>query len=234
VSHEAEKAIKNEVAATKDKELIELLDYVINQPASEKTYENGTRDEGRNGTTLEDFMKDRNAIKAKLTRPHVIALRLYTTPAYSRINKPLVAETKHPLPYLVYFINDGCKKLREAVETNEMTTALWRGVKQVTIDDKFKERGGTHFSPMSTTSDLDVALKYGTCHAGSVIFKIIADNTLKHGAGLQWLSAFASEKEELYPPLTFLQPTKRMQTLTSEKTGAKVTIVEVTPDLSAT
>ena len=233
---------QNEAERNDAEGIMSLLDYVINQPSSEKIYSNGKRDEGRNGMRLEDFMKHPNVAKAQLKRPHVIALRFYTTMAFWRINQSLKSEvrTKHPLPFTVHFIWEGAKLLRRvAAEHPNMPTVLWRGVKNVSIDRTFKERGGTHFSPMSTTSDLDVAIKYGTCNAGSLIFKIDASTALRHGADLEWLSAFASEKEELFPPLTFLQPSKdvngrtREQTVTSSITGASVTVVELVPDLSA-
>ena len=192
---------------------------------------------------LDDLMKHPNVVKARLQRPHVIALRFYTTMAFWRINKSLSSEvrTKHPLPFTVHFIWEGAKLLRRvaAEHSKSMPTVLWRGVKKVAIDSRFREHGGTHFSPMSTTSDLDVAIKYGTCNAGSVIFKIDASTALRHGADLEWLSAFASEKEELFPPLTFLQPSKdaqgrvKVQTVRSDITGASVTVVELVPDLSA-
>ena len=89
---------------------------------------------------------------------------------------------------------------------------------------------------MSTTTDLDVALGYlsgMTLDQGAVLFRVIVTSKLKMGAKLSWLSTFPNEAEVLYPPLTFLQPTGRMQSVTSEVSGAQVTIMEVTPDLSA-
>ena len=174
-----------------------------------------------------------------------------TTAAYWRINNPLrdrkrYAERRsHPLPATVYYIQDGIKKLRAAiVEANNSeskhgskqsgsSTVLWRGMKNVKVGDRFKNEGGTELAPMSTTSDLNIAIEYGTCSTGSLIFKIQVPDALASGADLEWLSAFPTEAEVLYPPLTFLRPTGRMQSLTSEVSGAQVTIMEVTPDLSA-
>ena len=89
-----EKTIIEEVNNLGDPEIIGLLDYIINQPVSEKVYKNAgkdsTRDKGRApGTCLKDFMQNENAIKGNLNRWHVIALRLYTTKAYKFINDPL-------------------------------------------------------------------------------------------------------------------------------------------------
>ena len=170
-----------------------------------------------------------------------------TTAAYWRINNPLRDRTRyaerrpHPLPATVFYIQDGIKKLRAAVvdanqsenKQNGKNTVLWRGMKNVKVGDRFKNEGGTELAPMSTTSDLNIAIEYGTCSTGSLIFKIQVPDALASGADLGWLSAFPSEAEVLYPPLTFLRPTGRMQNLTSKVSGAQVTIMEVTPDLSA-
>lgn len=66
-----------------------------------------------------------------------------------------------------------------------------------------------------------------------MLFKLKLQNPLDHGASLDWLSAFPAESEVLYPPLTFLQPTNRIQSIESKKSGASVTIIELQPNLSA-
>ena len=179
-----------------------------------------------------------------------------TTPAYWRINNPLRDRERykerrpHPLPATVFYIQDGIKKLRAVEHDNSSTSSshgeakmsttrqnknvvLWRGMKNVHVSQEFKMEGGTELAPMSTTSNLDIAIQYGTCSTGSLIFKLVVPDALAHGADLQWLSAFPGEAEVLYPPLTFLRPTGREQELVSKVSGARVSIVEVTPDLSA-
>ncbi len=52
-------------------------------------------------------------------------------------------------------------------------------------------------------------------------------NALQRGAGVEWLSAFPTEEEIVFSPLTFLQPTGRWQVV--ELNGMRFTIVEVTP-----
>jgi hypothetical protein len=47
------------------------------------------------------------------------------------------------------------------------------------------------------------------------------------GADVSWLSAFPIEEEILYPPLTFLQPTGRVETTSIDNT--MFTIVEIQP-----
>ena len=84
---------------------------------------------------------------------------------------------------------------------------------------------------MSTTRDLAVALQYGACKNGSVLFRIEVPDALGQGADLRWVSAFPSDAEVLYPPLTFLRPTGRVQDVAQSQT--MLTVVEVMPDLSA-
>ena len=50
---------------------------------------------------------------------------------------------------------------------------------------------------------------------------------LPRGADLQYLSAFPAEKELLYPPLTFLQPTG--WSMEHSVGGVKFTVIEVEP-----
>ena len=86
--------------------------------------------------------------------------------------------------------------------------------------------------PTGTTTDLAVALQYSTSQA-SLLFKIKTKSFMQRGADLSYLSAFPGERELLYPPLTFLQPTgKTMDYVVEAADGApaaKYTIVEVEP-----
>ena len=56
---------------------------------------------------------------------------------------------------------------------------------------------------------------------------------LATGADLQWLSAFPGEAEMLYPPLTFLKPTGKTDTVSVDFNGGlcSFTVVEVEPVL---
>ena len=64
------------------KEVLELLNYILNEETSEKEYPNGIRDQGRKGKKLIYFLMHQTAQKAMLTVAEVVALRLYTTAAY--------------------------------------------------------------------------------------------------------------------------------------------------------
>ncbi len=82
---------------------------------------------------------------------------------------------------------------------------------------------------MSTTTDIATAVSYSVS-SESLIFKIVTSNGLQRGADLQWLSAFPTEAEILYPPLTYLQPTKRSQVI--QVHNRRFTVVEVYPTLA--
>jgi hypothetical protein len=81
---------------------------------------------------------------------------------------------------------------------------------------------------MSTTTDIATAVSY-SLSSECLLFKIVTKNGLQRGADLQWVSAFPSEAEILFPPLTYLQPTGRTQVI--EVNLCRVTVVEVIPTL---
>ena len=67
--------------------------------------------------------KQPDARKAKLTAAHVLALRLYTSNSYARINGPLRDGARpHPFPATTYYIHDAIAKLLLAAGRDE---ALW-------------------------------------------------------------------------------------------------------------
>lgn len=71
-----------------------------------------------------------------------------------------------------------------------------------------------------------MALPYSMSES-SLLFKIKTKSFMQRGADLQYLSAFPAEKELLYPPLTFLQPTG--WSMEHAVGGVKFTVIEVEP-----
>ena len=101
------------------------------------------------------------------------------------------------------------------------------------IPDEFIKTGGTELAPMSTTSDLSVALEYSASKS-ALLLRLNTASFMERGADLQWLSAFPGEVEFLYPPLTFLQPTGREEEVLAEVGGAspiEYRVIEVTPHI---
>ena len=87
----------------------------------------------------------------------------------------------------------------------------------------------------STTTDLNVAVAY-SLSSHSLLFKIRTSGFMQRGADLEYLSAFPSEKELLFPPLTYLKPTdKNRPPLEREYTVGggtmKLSIIEVEPHI---
>jgi hypothetical protein len=69
----------------------------------------------------------------------------------------------------------------------------------------------------------------------SLLYRIKPTHELQVGADVKWLSAFPSEAEILYPPLTFLDPTGKTDEISVDCNGRKYSfkIVEVTPHIMA-
>mmetsp|Transcript_53239 Transcript_53239/g.140906 ORF Transcript_53239/g.140906 Transcript_53239/m.140906 type:complete len:566 (-) Transcript_53239:50-1747(-) len=227
-------------ADPKGAEVLEWLNYILYEPTSERTYNNGVRDEGRGSVDLDYFVQHPKAVEAELTKEEVVALRLYTTHAYTFMNGPLRDDERHkqgrpcPLPVATSFAAAGIKKLRALNVEEESAPALWRGMRNMDFSHQFVAKGGTEMAFMSTTTNLEVALRY-SLSANSLLFKLSAGSFLAVGADVQWLSAFPHEAEVLYPPLTFLQPTGRQQLVECRGQGGTkrgLTFLEVVPTIA--
>ena len=85
---------------------------------------------------------------------------------------------------------------------------------------------------MSTTTKLDVALKYGTSES-SVLLKLKTTSFMQRGADISFVSCFPAEAECLFPPLTYLEPVsgKPEKVVVAGEAGAEATyfVVEVIP-----
>ena len=242
------RAMEKEILASNEKELIANMKYVFYETASEAEFSNGIRDIGKQGMTLNDFMKKKEAIESNLSIEHVAALRLYTTSAFRFINAPLrnssdesdSIKISHPFPATVSFIDEGIKLLRAATakalsvkgKSEDLIKFgnLYRGLKNTRVAEEFlhANKGGTELGLLSTTKDLKIAVEYSKSTEGNaLLFKFKIDNMKQLGADLKWLSAFPAEEEILFPPLTFLQPTGRVETTTIS--GMAFTTIEVVP-----
>uniref|UniRef100_A0A7S0XZ01 Mono(ADP-ribosyl)transferase n=2 Tax=Hemiselmis andersenii TaxID=464988 RepID=A0A7S0XZ01_HEMAN len=85
-------------------------------------------------------------------------------------------------------------------------------MRSVRASDVFGKEGGTEMGFMSTTEDLEVAVKYAI-RGTALLFKMTIgpNDFMVLGANVQWLSAFPAEREYLYPPLTYLSPTGKKE-----------------------
>ena len=90
---------------------------------------------------------------------------------------------------------------------------------------------------MSTTADLKVAIKFTQLEqsanpnrsGSALLFRVLVSNMMQRGADLAYLSVSPNEKEYLYPPLSYLQPTGRRETISLTATGDTINVVEVRP-----
>ncbi len=169
---------------------------------------------------LADFMKLKEVVEADLSEAMVVALLFYTSHSFHAINKALRANNKpHPLPATVMCINEGIKNLRVLDAESANATAvieLYRGFNDTQVTDEFKKLGGSEAAPMSTSTYLLVSCGYAVRMGetnGGLLMKIITNNNLQRGADLTFLSMFPGEAETLFPQLTFVQPTGRVQVI---------------------
>lgn len=87
--------------------------------------------------------------------------------------------------------------------------------------------GGTELAPMSTTDSLEIAVRYARDSKTALLFRLHSSTFMNLGCDLSELSCFPHEKEYLYPPLTYLQPTGGTHTLKRGETT--YTVVDVEP-----
>jgi hypothetical protein len=215
------------------------LHYIIHEPAVEKMEWNAVRDLDRAGRLLQNFVDLPQAKAAKLKEEEVAALRFYTSHSFNVLNIPMRDQTRqgpHPLPGIMMNIQSALKKLRALGSedaSSKQTVVLWRGMSYMKLPREFSADGGTELAPMSTTTDVSVAIRYAIKEdtRSALLFRFVTRNNLERGADVQWLSMFPGESETLFPPLTFLQRT-RSEPQQVEHNGVTVTIVELSTTLA--
>lgn len=108
----------------------------------------------------------------------------------------------------------GQQRVQRGRMATVVTKELWRGIHQTRATTEFFDNGGTHVGPLSTTEDLDIALRYAHKRGQSdgLLLKIMT-RALHVGINLSYLSCFPEEKEFLYPPCTCARPSTQGCTL---------------------
>ena len=216
------------------------LNYCLHEVSSEKECFNGVRDKGRAGKSIDYFVELPEAKDTGMNKPEAASLRFYSSHSFGAVTNPLrdpTRETEHPLAKITYCIDQAIRKQLKwgAKDKNAASQerVLWRGFSDLKISDEFKEFGGTEFAPMSTTTDVRVAVGYAirkTTTGGALLMRIVTKNNLERGMDLQWISMFPGESERLLAPLTFMNKPKRFQEI--EVNGVndqkvKLTVVEI-------
>ena len=165
------------------------------------------------GISLDVLLTHQNATTAKLKGHHILALRIYTTSSYSRINDPLrqdPPQRPHPFAATTFFIDKAIKMLRAVAASlpNAHTMQVyWRGMKDLGLTMEFLQKGGTEFACLSTSASQEVAVNFAASSL-PLVFKFETKDFTSRGADIGWLSVYPNEKEALYPPLTYLRSIK--------------------------
>ena len=185
--------------------------------------------------TLEQLMEHPHAKLAKLSRHHILALRLYTTSSFPKINDPLrkdPPDRPHPFAATTFFISEGIKMLRAvAAQMPDAYTEriYWRGMKDLGITGEFMTKGGTDFACVSTTAHQAIAVHNFASSALPLVFKVVTKNCLSRGADISFLSVYPTEQEVLSPPLTYLRCLEtKMETLS----GVQLLVATVEPTMA--
>mmetsp|Transcript_30784 Transcript_30784/g.50910 ORF Transcript_30784/g.50910 Transcript_30784/m.50910 type:complete len:184 (+) Transcript_30784:92-643(+) len=140
---------------------------------------------------------------ATVMRTGLCSQRLYSMAPYKSINTPLrdtARATPHGLAVTVMLVQGAVKKLRAVGATaadSNVEMVLWRGMAGVQPQQEFLSQGGTDVAPISTTTELKVAVRYSSS-TSSVLLRLRAKSFMSHGADISYLSAFPAEREFLY------------------------------------
>lgn len=248
-------AIESEFAASGTDEDCECLDYVLHQRAGSSglIFANSPfpRDHDASGLradrmtvsgegmTIDDFCEHHLSRAARLGKAHVLALRLYTTAAFKSIVNPMRcvdlshswSESPHALPVTVYFLTEAISRLRSVDRQVSGPLDLWRGLANMSraLPADFERLGGTEKAPMSTTTSLDVAVRYSASRS-PLLLRLRTPNFMQRGASIAFLSAFPVEEEVLFPPLTYMQ-VRRIDEV--EVGQVRCVVIEVVPVIGA-
>lgn len=235
----------------------EWFEYVYRRKATPKKMGEQVRDEGRNGETIDDFVRHPSSQKARLTKAHVLALRLYSTPCYQSLNEPLRRQPNrrsnepmapHPFAATVAFLDEGIRQLRAnqapasgksdasgksaKFASSQVGSALATGQvlwRGMRAIDMTEEFLTRGGTELAPMSTTpDLSVAvYYGLSASTLLFRLTSTDFMDRGASIAYLSAFPNEDEMLYPPLTYLRPLGKPRV---EKVGGvEFTIVAAKP-----
>lgn len=238
-------AIRREWKDFQDPDVDSMIEYILYLPAVETEEQSNDgktlqiRDQGNEGKRLEDFLQAPQAAAARLTVAHLAALRIYTSWLFKHIQSPLRKhvqerhssrrsglQREHPAAVTVFLIHQALLLLRVNCGDIGEGQTYWRGLRNLKLDSKFMEVGGTEVPCMSTSKDIKIVAQYArSLHP--IILCIKVDSFMHSGADISWVSLYPSEQEVLFPPLTYLKPIRQLKI--QNHYGY---VIEVTPTLS--
>jgi hypothetical protein len=174
---------------------------------------------------IDELCKTQLAEHAKLTRPEVIAIVLYTGPMFvvyngilRRFPKELFKVFKQSdnlFSTTIFVLVSAVQKLSRSVSI-PAGMMLYRGVGMELPDsftnaDKNGCKGYCEFGFMSTTADRNVAVQYSGVRDKKPQASImeIRPNSVDRGADISQFSQYPGEREFLFVPMSFLQGGER-------------------------
>lgn len=218
--------------------------YVTSPAVSDDGFAAGCRDRGHDGVTPEGFQALANTAIAErrakgygtrllerdalLTLDEVIAVRLYSGPAFQPINvflrqiSQLSGEhraqlARHPRLTFAATIGHLCRAVRKLAATAtpaEAQQPLWRGVRGELPHSFWLPDGqglvcAVDMAFMSTSRRRQTPIDYMQAGGGNVLWELQpqleSDVGFHYGADISMLSQFGHEQEVLYPPCTLLK-----------------------------
>jgi hypothetical protein len=221
----------------KEESLLPHWEYVTHPVPSSTTT---SKDKGHEDWTVQNFLKQPEAVAANLTASEVLAIRLYTGDGYKPLNESCRAANGR-FAVTVFIANRGIAKLGRA-HSHSIPQVYYRGLKgqlrygfceayqtgQGLVECFSLSDGGL----FSTTSDISVASK--GAFSGNLLFVISnnqtkRDETVEEGEGYEYLydpapisflSQYPNESEYLWPTYTSfipLLPSQRLGTYIDDK-----------------
>lgn len=199
----------------------------INGPLSNKDF--------YGAVMCDDFMQHKLTKAAGLTKPEVLALRLYTGPLYVKYNTKLrdLLKRFYELQEQDQMSQDEAMiKARQESGDRFVTTIhaiasaliklakvsplppggkVYRGLSGMNVPDCFRRpdkygcRGGVEFGFMSTSMSKEQAMVYMDADEGMPTLFEVRTGQVDRGARLNWVSQFPREEEVLLPPLCNLE-----------------------------
>mmetsp|Transcript_65874 Transcript_65874/g.77401 ORF Transcript_65874/g.77401 Transcript_65874/m.77401 type:complete len:690 (+) Transcript_65874:98-2167(+) len=204
----------------------------------------GTRDEGNNGKTPEQFLSDVNTLikerrdqgypsqnkqcdleNALLIQDEVLAVRIYSGPAYQVINNflrqvstldgdfrsEIVQHAELTMAATIGHIINAIRKLSAIVNDEELKAPLYRCIRGELprifwLTDEFNMLCATDGGFFSTSRcQLENYMELGDHNVmWNVLPSAEMDDAHHYGADISILSQFAAESEVLFPPCTML------------------------------
>jgi len=213
--------------------LAEEWEYCLGESVERRDCTAGHRDCGRGGLRLDDYerlaeeyVSSRSPDAPLLSRDEVLAVRLYSGPAYQPINSYLrqvaALQGRHRAalasdPALTFaqtcrHLAAAVRKLAAVATADEVAAPLWRGVRgelprSFWVADSQGMVVATETAFMSTSRNKATPLAY-MGGGQNVLWKLHpraeSDVGLHMGADISMLSQFPGEAEVLFPPCTVL------------------------------